>query len=196
MTSYAEAMTGYALFPTAIGVCGLAWSERGVRRVCFPEGSEAATRARLARTDGATELPPPAHIVEAIAAITQLLESGRADLSPIVLDLDDIEGFERQILELARAIPPGETVTYGQLAARAGQPNAARAVGVAMARNPCPIVVPCHRVLAAGGGFGGFSAPGGLESKARLLTIERAATNAAPMLFDDLPIAVRPRGSA
>jgi methylated-DNA-[protein]-cysteine S-methyltransferase len=188
---------GYALFPTAIGVCGLTWSERGVSRVVFPESSEAATRARLTRRDpDLTEAAPPPVIAEAIAAITALLECGRADLSAIALDMDGVDVQERAILEAARTVPPGSTVTYGELAARIGQPRATREVGQAMARNRFPIVVPCHRVLAAGGGFGGFSAPGGLESKARLLTIERAATSAAPMLFDDLPIAVRPPHSA
>jgi methylated-DNA-[protein]-cysteine S-methyltransferase len=187
---------GYALFPTAIGVCGVAWSERGVSRVVFPESSESATRARLTRRDrDITDAPPPAAIAEAIAAITALLESGHADLSGIALDMDGVDAQERAILEAARTVPPGSTVTYGELAARIGQPRATREVGQAMARNRFPIVVPCHRVLAAGGGFGGFSAPGGVESKARLLTIERAATSAAPMLFDDLPIAVRPAGS-
>jgi methylated-DNA-[protein]-cysteine S-methyltransferase len=188
---------GYALFPTAIGLCGLVWSERGITRVVFPENTEAATRARLTRRDpDLTETTPPPPIARAILVITALLESGRADLTDIKLDMAGIEADERAILEAARAIPAGSTLTYGQLAAKVGQPNGARAVGQAMARNPFPIVVPCHRVLAAGGGFGGFSAPGGLESKARLLTIERAATSQAPMLFDDLPIAVRPRGSA
>ena len=187
---------GYALFPTAIGVCGLAWNERGISRVVFPETSEAATRARLTRrVPDVREAAPPPAIAEAIAAITALLDTGRADLSAIALDMDSVDTEERAILEAARTVPPGSTVTYGELAARIGQPRATREVGQAMARNRFPIVVPCHRVLAAGGGFGGFSAPGGLESKALLLTIERAATSAAPMLFDDLPIAVRPAGS-
>jgi methylated-DNA-[protein]-cysteine S-methyltransferase len=186
----------YALFPTAIGVCGLAWSERGVNRVVFPESSEAATRARLTRRDrDLPEATPPPAISAAIAAITALLETGRADLSAIALDMDGVDAEERAILEAARTVPPGSTITYGELAARIGQPRATREVGQAMARNRFPIVVPCHRVLAAGGGFGGFSAPGGLESKARLLTIERASTSAAPMLFDDLPVAVRPAES-
>jgi methylated-DNA-[protein]-cysteine S-methyltransferase len=188
---------GYALFPTAIGVCGLAWSEAGVIAVCFPERTGAATAARLSRrAPDLDEAEPPPAIAEAIGAITALLEDGRTDLQAIVLDMDGIERSGRPILEAARLIPPGATMTYGELAVAAGQPGAARAVGAAMARNPFPIVVPCHRVLAAGGGFGGFSAPGGLESKARLLTIERAATSDAPSLFDNLPIAVRPAGSA
>ena len=189
-------MTGYALFPTAIGDCAVAWRERGLVGVYFPETSEAATRERIERRwPEASPASPPPTVAAAIAAITTLLADGRADLTGIELDMEGIDAFERQILEAARRIPPGTTRTYGELAAEVGQPGEARAVGSAMARNRFPIVVPCHRVLAAGGGFGGFSAPGGLESKARLLTIERAATSAAPLLFDDLPIAVRPRGS-
>jgi methylated-DNA-[protein]-cysteine S-methyltransferase len=186
-------MTGYALFPTAIGACAIAWSERGVTGVYFPEAGEAATRARIARRSPelAEAVPPPA-IAQAIAAITALLADGRADLTGVELDMAGIEAFDRRVLEAARRIPPGATATYGELAAEVGEPGAARAVGAAMARNRFPIVVPCHRVLAAGGGFGGFSAPGGVESKARLLTIERAVTSAAPLLFDDLPISVRP----
>jgi methylated-DNA-[protein]-cysteine S-methyltransferase len=186
-------MTGYALFPTAIGACAVAWRERGLVGVYFPEASEEATRQRIERRwpDAAPLAPPPA-VAEGIKAITALLLDGRRDLTGIDLDMEGIDAFERQILEAARRIPPGATRTYGELAAEVGQPGAARAVGTAMARNRFPIVVPCHRVLAAGGGFGGFSAPGGLESKARLLTIERAATSAAPLLFDDLPITVRP----
>ena len=186
---------GYALFDTALGRAGIAWSEAGVRHVAFPEASEAATRARLARA-GAQEADPPPAIAAAIAEVRLLLAEGRKDLADIAIDLDGVEPFDRQALEAARAIPPGETATYGELAARLGQSGAARAVGAAMARNPCPIIVPCHRILAAGGGFGGFSAPGGLALKAQLLTLERAAVGKAPLLFDELPIAVRPRGSA
>jgi len=197
MTSYREGMISYALFPTAIGACGLAWNERGVTRVCFPEKNDGATRTRLTRgAPDAAEASPPPPITEAIALITKLLEGGRADLSAIPLDMEGVDPAERTFLEAARGVPAGQTVTYGELAAKVGRPGAAREAGQAMARNRFPIIVPCHRVLAAGGGFGGFSAPGGLESKARLLTIERAATSSAPMLFDDLPIAVRPAGSA
>ncbi|HEY2178600.1 MAG TPA: methylated-DNA--[protein]-cysteine S-methyltransferase [Caulobacteraceae bacterium] len=188
-----KAMAGYALFPTAIGACAIAWSERGVVSVFFPEASEAATRRRIERRwpDLAQAAPPPP-IAAAIAAIGALLDGGREDLTGIELDMDGIEPAERAILEAARRIPPGRTRTYGELATDVGRPGAAREVGGAMARNRFPIVVPCHRVLAAGGGFGGFSAPGGVASKARLLTIERAATSSAPLLFDDLPISVRP----
>jgi methylated-DNA-[protein]-cysteine S-methyltransferase len=188
--------SGYALFPTAIGRCGIAWSEAGVTRVMFPEAFDAATRARLLRRGDLNEADPPPAVAEAINAITALLATGRADLTTVALDMDGVESDDRPFLEAARATQAGATITYGELAARAGRPGAAREAGQAMARNRFPIIVPCHRVLAAGGGFGGFSAPGGLEAKARLLTIERAAVGSAPSLFDDLPIAVRPEGSA
>ncbi|HXV01211.1 MAG TPA: methylated-DNA--[protein]-cysteine S-methyltransferase [Caulobacteraceae bacterium] len=186
-------MAGYTLFETPIGQCGLAWSERGVVAVYFPEANEAATRRRIEhRWPELAEANPPPPIAAAVAAIRTLLDGGRQDLTGVDLDMDGIEPAERAILEAARRIPPGQTRTYGELAGDIGRPGSAREVGAAMARNRFPIVVPCHRVLAAGGGFGGFSAPGGLESKAGLLTIERAATSPAPLLFDDLPISVRP----
>ena len=94
---------------------------------------------------------------------------------------------------MARSIPPGQTLTYGEIADRLGDRRPAREVGQALGRNPFPIVVPCHRVLAADGRTGGFSAPGGVETKLRMLAIERAQPGGAPALFDDLPLAVRPR---
>jgi methylated-DNA-[protein]-cysteine S-methyltransferase len=191
----AMSVSAFALFPTAIGPCALAWSEAGLTGVWFPEPTDEATRERIRRRLGdIPETEPPAAVRDSMARIAELLETGRADLTTIALDMEGIEAFERRVLEAAREIRPGATATYGELAAKVGAPRATREVGQAMARNRFPIVVPCHRVLAAGGGFGGFSAPGGLESKARLLNIERAAVGAEPSLFDDLPIAVRPRG--
>jgi methylated-DNA-[protein]-cysteine S-methyltransferase len=185
-------MTGFALFPTAIGECAVAWSERGVAGVWFPEATTDATRRRIERR-GWTEATPPGPVRAAMTHVQHLLESGREDLTGVALDMDGIEDFERRILEAAREIPPGTTLTYGELAARVGAPGAGRQVGQAMARNRFPIIVPCHRVMAAGGGFGGFSAPGGLERKARLLNIEQAALSDEPLLFDSLPIAPPPR---
>jgi methylated-DNA-[protein]-cysteine S-methyltransferase len=181
-------VTGCALFDTAIGRVGVAWSEAGLTRVAFPEAGDAATLARLER-GGAVLADPPAPVRAAMDAIAGLLASGRGDLTGIALDLAG--ALEPGILDAARAIPAGETVTYGELAARLGRTGEARAVGAAMAANPCPIVVPCHRVLASGGGFGGFSAPGGLAFKIRLLNIERAG--AGEGLFDHLPFAAKPK---
>jgi methylated-DNA-[protein]-cysteine S-methyltransferase len=186
---------GFALFDTAIGVCGLAWAAEAVTASQLPEGQADAARRRLKRRSGAGEAAPPPGMARHIQAITALLATGRGDLSAIPLDTDAIGEFERAVYEAARRIPAGSTRTYGELAAEAANPRAARAVGVAMAGNPFPIIVPCHRVLAAGGGFGGFSARGGLAAKARLLQIERASTSEAPMLFEALPVALRPKGS-
>jgi O-6-methylguanine DNA methyltransferase len=177
---------GFTLFDTEIGRCGIAWSWRGVVGVQLPEAHERETRARLLRQfpDVHAALPPPdaQHALESIVA---LLRGEPRDLSFVTLDMDRVPAFHRRVYEVARTIPPGQTLTYGDLAARLGEPGAARAVGQALGRNPFAIVVPCHRVLAAGGRFGGFSANGGVTTKARLLTIEGAQVNGMLALFDD-----------
>jgi methylated-DNA-[protein]-cysteine S-methyltransferase len=183
-------MVRFALFETPLGRCGIAWSERGVVAVQLPEASEAATRARLLRRwPEAVETPPPQHVEEAIAAIASLLRGEPRDLTHITLDMDRVEPFHRRVYEAARRIPPGATLTYGEVAERLGDPTAARAVGQALAENPLPLIVPCHRVVAAGGKLGGFSANGGVSTKLRLLSIEGAQPFDAPTLFPDLPLA-------
>ena len=137
------------------------------------------------------ELPPP-HITQIVAAIRELLTGEPVDLTGVVLDEEGLPAFDRAAWAVARTVPPGETITYGEIAARIGDPQAARAVGRAMGANPFPIIVPCHRVLGADGKMGGFSAAGGVVAKARLLSIERARIDGAPLLFDDLPITVKP----
>ena len=185
---------GRILFETAIGWCGLAWGPVGLAGVVLPEVDVAATRARLASPPlSAVEADPPPSVRAAIEAITGLLEGEPRDLSFVLLDLGGIADFERRVYLAARAIPPGATATYGEIAAGLGDKTLARAVGQALGRNPWPIVVPCHRVLAADGKAGGFSAPGGLQTKARMLSIEQARIGAAPGLFADLPVSVRPR---
>jgi methylated-DNA-[protein]-cysteine S-methyltransferase len=165
----------YTLFETPIGPCALAWRAAGIVAVQLPEGSAVATAARLRRRfRGARPQSPPRFVQQAVGAIRRLLQ-GKADaLSDIRLDLTQVTPFCRRIYAAARAIPAGATLTYGELAARAGKPGAARAVGQAMARNPFPLIVPCHRVMAAGGKAGGFSAHGGVGTKFRLLRIEGA----------------------
>ena len=166
---------GYTLFETPIGRCALAWSPVGIVAVQLPERHEAATVARLRRRVPRLEhSEPPAQVRQAIAAIQRLLGGARAELSEIVLDLTGLSPFQRRVYKAARAIPAGRTVTYGALATQLGQAGAARAIGRAMGSNPFPIIVPCHRVLAAGGKAGGFSAHGGLATKFALLRAEGA----------------------
>jgi methylated-DNA-[protein]-cysteine S-methyltransferase len=176
---------GITLFETAIGVCGISWSERGIRGVQLPAAREDLTSARLRRrTRGARELPAPPYVATAIDGITALLAGEHAELSSIELDLTGIEPFDRRVAEVAREIPAGETLTYGEIASRIGAPGEARDVGAALGRNRFPIIVPCHRVVAANGKLGGFSAPGGTRTKLRLLEIERRAHGPAPALFE------------
>ncbi|MCC7547636.1 MAG: methylated-DNA--[protein]-cysteine S-methyltransferase [Burkholderiales bacterium] len=164
----------YTLFDTAVGRCAIAWSDAGLVAVQLPEASEAHACARLkARFGNAVEAAPDEAASRAAGAISALLRGEPAELSGIVLDLARVPDFHRRVYVVARDIAPGQTLTYGELAARVGAPGAARAVGQAMGRNPFPIVVPCHRVLAAGGRVGGFSAHGGIATKLRLLGIEQ-----------------------
>jgi methylated-DNA-[protein]-cysteine S-methyltransferase len=166
---------GFALFETAIGTCGIAWSDRGVVSVQLPERDNDATRARLAdRCAGAAEAAVPPEIRRAIDAIVSLLDGEATDLSFIALDMDGVPDFHRRVYEVARTIQPGATLSYGDIAARLGDPGSARAVGQALGRNPFVLVVPCHRVLAARGRTGGFSANGGTATKLALLAIEGA----------------------
>jgi methylated-DNA-[protein]-cysteine S-methyltransferase len=185
--------SAFALFDTAIGACAVIWTERGIAGVQLPEKDVNATRARARkRFPDALESAPPAHVEHAIAGMTALLGGKASDLASARLDLEQVSAFNRKVYAIARSIPPGATLTYGEVAERLGDKSLARAVGQALGENPIPLVIPCHRVLAAGGKAGGFSAPGGLVTKLRLLTIEGAQPG-APTLFDRLPLAAPPR---
>ena len=167
----------FALFDTAVGRCAIAWNARGLAGVQLPEPTDALTRARMrrrCRSAVETAGPLPAAVQDVIENIVALLSGERRDLSQIVLDTTGIPGFQLKVYEFARSIPAGSTRTYGQIATALGDTGSARDVGQALAQNPWPIIVPCHRVLAAGGKTGGFSAPGGTSTKIRLLAIERA----------------------
>jgi methylated-DNA-[protein]-cysteine S-methyltransferase len=171
----------FTLFDTALGRCGIAWGPRGISAVQLPEADEQALRRRLARTmPSAHESPPPPEVQNAIDAIVALLDGEPRDLATVALDMERLPEFNRRVYAVARAVPPGGTITYGEIAERIGERGAAQAVGQALARNPFPIIVPCHRVLAAGGALGGFSARGGVATKRRMLAIEGAG---APTLF-------------
>jgi methylated-DNA-[protein]-cysteine S-methyltransferase len=176
----------FALFDTAVGAVGITWSEAGVSGVQLPEGATDATRARLLRAhpnaEEATGALPPA-VVRAIDGMTALLTGAPDDLRDVPLDLDGVPEFNRRVYDVARAIEPGQTMTYGEIAARLGSPHDSRAVGQALGHNPVPLIVPCHRVLAAGGRLGGFSARGGVTTKLRLLDIEGAEPGGQPALF-------------
>ena len=171
-------MQGYGatFFETEIGLCGLAWSGRGVTLMQLPEETPEATRARVRRRARAPmERAPPPVIVDVVERLRALICGTLVDLTGIALDMDRIDGFDRSVYETARFIPCGETRTYGEIARAIGEPNGARIVGQALGRNPCALIVPCHRVVAAGGKTGGFSAGGGVTTKLRILEIERQA---------------------
>ena len=167
--------TRYALFATALGTCAIAWGDRGIVRTFLPEPSAEAVRARLLRrVPGASEAEPPDDVRRTIEEITRLFAGEPVDLTWVPLDDATVPELHRRVYAAAREIPPGSTLTYGEIARRLGDVTLARAVGEALGRNPFPIVVPCHRVLAAGGRTGGFSARGGTETKMALLRIEGA----------------------
>ncbi len=176
----------FTLFDTAVGRCGIVWGERGVLGFLLPEGREDQTRARLLkRLPNAQQATPPATIQRAIDDVVALLRGQPRDLSYIVLDMSGVPSFQQRVYAVARTIEPGSTLTYGEIATQLGDRSAARAVGQALGRNPFPIIVPCHRVLAAGGKVGGFSANGGITTKLRLLTIEGAHRNERDLFEGD-----------
>ncbi|WP_405160180.1 MGMT family protein [Nocardia sp. NBC_01499] len=177
------------LFDTAIGICAIAWSGTAVIRFQLPEASPAATRARITRRrtglpdDEVRDEAPTGVIAEAITGIRAHLAGALDDLRWIPLDTSAIPEFHRAVFEVTRAIDPGHTLTYGQVADRIGAPGAAQAVGQALGRNPIPLIIPCHRVLAADNALTGFSAPGGVTTKQNLLEIERTPGFGEPTLF-------------
>jgi len=163
----------YCLFDTGLGVVGVAWSKRGLTRLQLPESTRGGTERRLRgpSLDMSVGEPPP-RIRRAMGDIESYFSGERVDFSPLVLDLASVSDFHRRIYDVTRGIGWGDTMTYGELARRVGAPGAPRAIGQAMGRNPIPIIIPCHRVLASGGKIGGFSAFGGAVTKTRLLALE------------------------
>jgi len=176
--------TGFALFETAIGACGIAWGPGGIAGLQLPEATRAAALARLARRFPRLErADPPAAIAGQMSRIAAFLEGAKDDFEDLALDLGATAAFDRAVYRETRAIAAGSTSTYGAIAARLGDPAQARAVGQALGRNPWPIVIPCHRVTGADGKMGGFSAPGGRATKLRLLEIEGALAPEGLPLF-------------
>lgn len=175
----------YCLFETPLGTCGIAWRETAnsgsqavVTAVQLPDATPQATESRIARKAGTNQRSaPPREIAAVIGKIRKHLQGETQDFRDVAVDLDGATPFFRQVYDATREIPPGQTRTYGEIAKAAGQPAAAQEVGQAMAKNPVPIIVPCHRVSAASGKLGGFSAPGGPATKAKLLALEGATVN-------------------
>jgi methylated-DNA-[protein]-cysteine S-methyltransferase len=167
---------GMTVFSTAIGDCGIVWNDAGVCGVQLPEVSPEATHERLLRSwPDASQATPTQAAQRAIDGMTALLSGTPDPMNDVVIDLAAVSDFRRGVYEIARTVGPGETITYGEIASRLRAPHAAREVGQAMGANPVPLIVPCHRVLAAGGKLGGFSARGGVTTKSRLLAIEGAS---------------------
>lgn len=174
-------MISYVIFETAIGFAALAWRDQGFVGVRLPQASAEVSRASLMkRFADAAEAEPSPVAGRAIAGIRAVLRGEADDLRDVTIDITRVAELDARVYEIARMIPLGRTLTYGEIAARLGDKLLARDVGAALGRNPWPIVVPCHRVIAAGGKLGGFSAPGGAATKQKLLEIEGAAAIAPP----------------
>lgn len=186
--------TRFSLFETALGRAAIVWGPAGIRRTLLPERDAGRTRALVEKLfPGIAEGEPAGAVAAAVAGMQALLDGGGGDLRAAPLDMAGVAPFAARVYAALRLVGRGETVTYGALAGRIDAPGEARAVGAALARNPFPVIVPCHRVLAAGGRPGGFSAPGGVATKLAMLTREQARLGDGAGLFDgmDLPLALR-----
>ena len=184
----------YTIFDTGIGRCGIAWGADGVVGVQLPEAREIETRKRLFQLyPDAREIRPPPNVELAIEGIVALLRGAGGDFSDVTLDMGGIHVFNQRVYQITRAIPRGETRTYGEIAARLGAPGTAHSVARAIARNPFVIIVPCHRVLDAGGYADEISRHGGVISRRRLLSIEGVGNPGRKTLFDVLLPVAPPR---
>ena len=182
-----EADRRYCLLDTAMGRCGLAWSGSGIVRLVLPASSPAITERALRRAiGGGHPSSPPAWLADAIDLLQRYFAGARTELTSLPVDLAQAAALRRRIYAATRAVGWGRTTTYGEIACAIGEPGAAQAVGQAMAANPVPVIVPCHRVLASGARLGGFSAPGGTVTKERLLVLEVAQPDSGQLL---LPLA-------
>ncbi len=179
----------FTTFDTAIGICGIAWTVPTnpddvavVVGFQLPEATPDRTTARISRRAGVPHpsAPPPA-IVVIIDRVKAHLAGAPEDFRDVAVDLSDVNEFGRDVLTALREIPAGRTGTYGDLAKALNQPSAAQAVGKALGRNPIPLIIPCHRILAAHGRTGGFSAHGGWVTKSKLLALEGAQTGGLPL---------------
>lgn len=177
-------MSGYTVFETAIGWAGIGWGDNGLIGAHLPDSDPDLARASLLRRfPGVTAAEPPQNVASVIDGIRALLRGEKPMLLEAKLDLARVPEFNAKVYAITRQIPPGETMTYGAIALKFGDRHLAQAIGGVLGRNPWPIIVPCHRVTAAGGKLGGFTARGGAQTKLRLLAIEGAPAAAQPDLF-------------
>jgi methylated-DNA-[protein]-cysteine S-methyltransferase len=176
-----SSLQNYHVFETPLGWLGIAWSEKGLTQLQLPSHDRTATERRLQRrTVDGVESDPPAWVAEIVETLKRYAAGEQVDFSSVPVDLAGIDAFRLAIYDAARKLAFGETTTYGELAARAGYPGEARDTGQALGQNPVPIVVPCHRILAAGNKIGGFSAPGGSATKEKLLNMEGVRVGPPP----------------
>jgi len=181
METTSSITAGHAVLETVIGFMGIAWSEKGLIRLCLPERSRESVERRLMRHAGVSaDTKQPQWVVDLIASIKAYAAGEDVDFSGVPVDLDGIDDFRLAIYDAARKLGYGETTTYGELAKRAGQPGLPRETGAALGANPVPLVIPCHRILAAGGKIGGFSAPGGSATKEKMLAMEGVRVGPPP----------------
>jgi len=186
-------MTNFTLFTTSIGECGIVWRYNTVAGTYLPDEAPSKTARKIAKKFRAVPGDPPACIQRALNAMTSLLAGDRSDLGFINCDFTTMPPFEAKVYAATRAIPMGETRTYGDIAERVGNKNLARQVGRALGRNPFPVIVPCHRVVRTSGKLTGFSAPGGIDTKLKMLSIEKTSIGKRDGLFDNLPLSLKPR---
>lgn len=177
-------MSQFAVFEAVIGWAGVAWADKGLIGAYLPEPDPQTVRTAFARKfPGSVEAAPPPAIASVIGQIVALMRGEKVDMSDAPIDLGRVPKFNAKVYEITRRIPAGETLTYGQIAVQLGDKLLSQQVGAALGRNPWPIVVPCHRVTAANGKLGGFSARGGADTKLKLLAIEGAQAAGPPDLF-------------
>lgn len=181
MDNGSQITAGHAVLETVIGFMGIAWNEKGLIRLCLPERSREAVERRLFRHAGvSTSTEQPRWVVDLIAAIKAYAAGQDVDFSGVPVDLTGVDDFRLAIYDAARKLAFGEVTTYGELAKRAGHAGLARETGAALGANPVPLVIPCHRIMAAGGKIGGFSAPGGSVTKEKMLAMEGVRVGPPP----------------
>jgi len=169
-----ESDAAWTTFSTSAGTCGVSWNAQGITSFYLPEASGKRMEGRLKKMthNSRASSAPPAWVKDLIKKVRAHLKGHAQDFTSMPLHFDGVSGFLLSVYRAVQKIPSGTVVTYGELAARVGNPNAARAIGGALGKNPIPLIVPCHRVIASSGKLGGFSAPGGVETKAALLELE------------------------